>query len=182
MTPRSSQPCWSAGGRNAPEATAAAFTEDGWYKTGDIGHLDSEGRLILSGRSKDIIVLPNGFNVYPEDIENALRVAGIRDSVVVETQPGRIEAIVLGAVAETDPATLRATVDAAVKAANGTLGPNQRIAGWRLWPEEDFPRTHTLKVKRAPIRAWVAADTPLPVTRPRERATEPAATGPQPTG
>ena len=82
----------------APEATAEAFTEDGWYRTGDIGHLDDGGRLILSGRTKDIIVLPNGFNVYPEDIENALRVAGIRNSVVVETQPGRIEAIVLGAV------------------------------------------------------------------------------------
>ena len=150
---------------NAPEATAAAFTEDGWYKTGDIGHLDDAGRLILSGRSKDIIVLPNGFNVYPEDIENALRVAGVRDSVVVETQPGRIEAIVLGAVSETPPVELRATMDAAVKTANATLGPNQRIAGWRLWPEEDFPRTHTLKVKRAPVRAWVAADTALPDAR-----------------
>ena len=79
-----------------PTATAEAFTDDGWYRTGDIGHLDPEGRLILSGRIKDIIVLPNGFNVYPEDIENALRIAGIRDSVVLETQPGRIEAVVLG--------------------------------------------------------------------------------------
>ena len=108
---------------NAPDATAAAFTDDGWYRTGDIGHLDAAGRLILSGRTKDIIVLPNGFNVYPEDIENALRVAGIRDSVVVETQPGRIEAIVLGAVGEADPGELRAGIDAAVKAANATLGP-----------------------------------------------------------
>ena len=58
---------------NAPEATAAAFTDDGWYRTGDVGHLDDAGRLILSGRSRDMIVLPNGFNVYPEDIENALR-------------------------------------------------------------------------------------------------------------
>ena len=40
-------------------------------------------------------MLPNGFNVYPEDIENALRIAGIRDSVVLETEPGRIEAVVL---------------------------------------------------------------------------------------
>src|SRR6185369_5193200 len=46
---------------NAPELTAAAFTEDGWYKTGDVGHLDPHGRLVLSGRKKDIIVLPNGF-------------------------------------------------------------------------------------------------------------------------
>ncbi len=146
-----------------PEATAEAFTEDGWYRTGDIGHLDDGGRLILSGRTKDIIVLPNGFNVYPEDIENALRVAGIRDSVVVETQPGRIEAVVLAGPGQPDPAELRPRIDAAVKAANAALGPNQRIAGWRLWPEEDFPRTHTLKIKRAPVRTWVAADTPLPV-------------------
>ena len=153
-----------------PTATAEAFTADGWYRTGDIGHLDDAGRLILSGRIKDIIVLPNGFNVYPEDIENALRIAGIRDSVVLETQPGRIEAVVLGsaagapgAVEATEPAALRARIDAAVKAANATLGPNQRIAGWRLWPEEDFPRTHTLKIKRGQVRAWIAADTPLPV-------------------
>jgi long-chain acyl-CoA synthetase len=152
-----------------PTATADAFTADGWYRTGDIGHLDPQGRLILSGRIKDIIVLPNGFNVYPEDIENALRIAGIRDSVVLETQPGRIEAVVLGsaaggpgAVGEAEPAAIRERMDAAVKAANATLGPNQRIAAWRLWPEDDFPRTHTLKIKRGQVRAWVAADSPLP--------------------
>jgi Long-chain acyl-CoA synthetases (AMP-forming) len=155
---------------NDPTATADAFTADGWYRTGDIGHLDAAGRLILSGRIKDIIVLPNGFNVYPEDIENALRIAGIRDSVVLETRPGRIEAVVLGSAAGVpglvggnEPAAARERLDAAVKAANATLGPNQRIAGWRLWPEEDFPRTHTFKIKRAQVRTWVAADTPLPV-------------------
>jgi long-chain acyl-CoA synthetase len=149
-----------------PEATAAAFTEDGWYHTGDIGHLDDEGRLILSGRMKDIIVLPNGFNVYPEDLENALRIAGIRDSVVLETKPGRIEAIVLaGATLGSipDPAAIHARLDVAVKAANGSLGPNQRIAGWRLWPEEDFPRTHPLKVKRPLVRAWADVEAALPV-------------------
>jgi long-chain acyl-CoA synthetase len=149
-----------------PEATAAAFTEDGWYHTGDIGHLDDDGRLILSGRMKDIIVLPNGFNVYPEDLENALRIAGIRDSVVLETKPGRIEAIVLaGATLGSipDPAAIHARLDVAVKAANGSLGPNQRIAGWRLWPEEDFPRTHTLKVKRPLVRAWADVEAALPV-------------------
>ena len=95
-----------------PTATAEAFTADGWYRTGDIGHLDDAGRLILSGRVKDIIVLPNGFNVYPEDIENALRIAGIRDSVVIETQPGRIEAVVLGSAAGA-PGAVEATEPAA---------------------------------------------------------------------
>ncbi len=155
-----------------PEATTAAFTDDGWYRTGDVGHLDPDGRLILSGRSRDMIVLPNGFNVYPEDIENALRIAGIRDAIAVETRPGRIEAIVLtgsasplpgaasasGGVHPDHPAEIRASIDAAVKAANATLGPNQRIVGWRLWPEDDFPRTHTLKIKRGPIQAWAAVE------------------------
>jgi long-chain acyl-CoA synthetase len=151
-----------------PAATAASFTDDGWYRTGDVGHLDAGGRLILSGRSRDMIVLPNGFNVYPEDVENALRIAGLRDSVVVETRPGRIEAIVLagtvgeGAAGSGDAAALRARLGDIVKAANARLGPNQRIAGWRLWPDEDFPRTHTLKIKRAPVRAWAIADTATP--------------------
>jgi long-chain acyl-CoA synthetase len=148
---------------NAPELTAQAFTEDGWYQTGDLGRFDPDGRLVLSGRIKDIIVLPNGFNVYPEDIENALRVAGLRDTVVVETRPGRIEAVVLE-LADEEPMAFRTRVDAAVKAANTALGPNQRVAGWRAWPNEDFPRTHTLKIKRDPVRHWAVSDTPLPVT------------------
>lgn len=160
---------------NAPEKTAEAFTEDGWYKTGDVGHLDAQGRLILSGRKRDMIVLPNGFNVYPEDIENALRIAGLRDSVVLETKPGRIEAVLLapgsgpirqpGEPLDFDPASpppeLRSKIDAAVKAANGTLGPNQRIAGWRLWSESDFPRTHTLKIKRDLVRTWAGSSNSL---------------------
>jgi len=166
---------------NRPDLTAETYTDDGWYRTGDIGHLDDGGRLILSGRKKDIIVLPNGFNVYPEDIENALRIAGIRDSVVLETSPGRIEAIVLAPGTHglpqggdvpagrtngvtDDAADVRGRIEAAVKAANSTLGPNQRIAGWRLWPDLDFPRTHTLKVKRIQVRAWADVGTPLPVS------------------
>lgn len=172
---------------NNPEATAAAYTEDGWYRTGDLGRLDERGRLHLHGRTKDIIVLPNGFNVYPEDIENALRVAGIRDSVAVETEPGRIEVVVLAPGVHgmpgaggtggpgdgvagghpdgvpTVPAEVRAGIEAAIRAANKALGAQQRIAGWRLWPDEDFPRTHTFKVKRDRVRAWAAVETHLPV-------------------
>jgi long-chain acyl-CoA synthetase len=138
-----------------PESTARAIDPDGWYHTGDMGRLDNAGRLILSGRTKDRIVLPNGFNVYPEDIENALRIAGIRDAIAVETAPGRIEAVVLlDGVGAPDEAAAKPVVDTAVRAANAALGPQQRIAGWRLWPDDDFPRTHTLKIRRDPVRAW----------------------------
>jgi len=157
-----------------PDATARAIDPDGWYHTGDIGHLDPTGRLILSGRTKDRIVLPNGFKVYPEDLENALRVAGLRDTVVVEPAPGRIEAVVLRSAADAELADAgarngrptdeaeRAIVEAAVRAANATLGPQQRIAGWRFWPDADFPRTHTLKIRRDPIRDWIRGETGRP--------------------
>jgi long-chain acyl-CoA synthetase len=155
-----------------PEATARAIDPEGWYHSGDIGHLDPDGRLVLSGRTKDRIALPNGFKVYPEDLENALRNAGIRDAIALDTSPGRIEAIVLAPSASPirvagesldfdpadPPAELRASIDAAVKAANAALGANQHISGWRLWPESDFPRTHTLKIKRDIVRAWVSGD------------------------
>ncbi len=163
-----------------PPATAAAFTADGFYRSGDLGHLDRQGRLLLHGRKRDMIVLPNGLNVFPEDIENALRIAGIRDSVALETEPGRIEAIVLapasiarvadggtapGAsfVDGTDPEHVRAEVDAAVRAANASLAVHSRISAWRLWPDVDFPRTHTLKVKRDQVRTWARVAAPRPV-------------------
>jgi long-chain acyl-CoA synthetase len=169
-----------------PGATAAAFTDDGFYRSGDLGHLDEKGRLVLHGRKRDMIVLPNGFNVFPEDVENALRVAGIRDSVVLETEPGRIEAIVLAPTIQgrvpaggtavtaaaaftpgTDMDRIRADVDAAVKAANGTLAVHSRVVAWRFWPDVDFPRTHTMKVKRDQVRGWAAVAAPLPVTEGR---------------
>ena len=169
-----------------PEATRAAFDDEGFYHTGDVGHWDRDGHLVLSGRKKNMIVLPNGFNVFPEDIENALHIAGIRDAVVLETQPGRIEAVVLPgegpaaprpaeeqraagerAAEEDAPVAVgeaeRARIEEAIKEANRSLGIHQRVEGWRIWPEADFPRTHTLKVKRDLVRAWVDADAPLKV-------------------
>jgi long-chain acyl-CoA synthetase len=181
-----------------PAATEAAHTADGWYKTGDIGRHDARGHLVLMGRKKDIIVLPNGLNVYPEDIENALRTAGIRDAVVVETMPGRIEAVVLapgapilpqpGEPAEStrppeleNPTRVRARIDAAVKLANSTLAAHHRIDAWRLWPDADFPRTHTFKIQRDRVRTWAVVDEPLPVREDRDPppAPEPALKAPR---
>ncbi len=159
-----------------PAATAEALDADGWYRSGDIGRFDGRGQLVLSGRKKEIIVLPNGLNVFPEDIESALRTAGLRETVVLETAPGRIEAVVLdpdapparpGDVAlrertAEEEAALHERIEAAIKRANSSLGVHQRVEAWRLWPHSDFPRTHTLKVKRDLVRAWAGADPPLP--------------------
>jgi long-chain acyl-CoA synthetase len=161
-----------------PEASSAVLA-DGWYHTGDIGRYDERGNLVLSGRKKNIIVLPSGLNVYPEDIENVLQEAGIGQAVVLETTAGRIEAVVLPvgslpivsttqAVPErpTDPeavASQSEAIAAAIKSANARLSAHSRIDAWRLWPEPDFPRTHTLKIKRDDVRQWVAADAALPV-------------------
>jgi long-chain acyl-CoA synthetase len=161
-----------------PEATAAAKTADGWYRTGDIGRFDKRGNLILSGRVRNVIALPNGLKVFPEDMENVLEQVGILHSVVLETSPGRIEAVVLPpdtpAVVAAGPAAhrpqtpeeeaaLKTRIDGLIKQANARLGQHQRVDGWRLWPDPDFPRTHTLKIKRGPVRDWVGADAALPI-------------------
>jgi long-chain acyl-CoA synthetase len=147
-----------------PAASAEAL-EEGWYRTGDVGRFDERGNLVLSGRTKNMIALPNGMKVFPEDIENALRVAGLQ-TVVVETEPGRIEAVVLasepvvgGSPGSEAPELPEERIEAAVRAANATLGMHQRVAGWRSWPEADFPRTHTLKIRRDLVQAWAARQT-----------------------
>ena len=55
-----------------PEATKAAFTNDGWLRTGDLGTIDSDGFLYIRGRSKTMILSSNGQNIYPEEIEDQL--------------------------------------------------------------------------------------------------------------
>jgi long-chain acyl-CoA synthetase len=175
-------PTVSQGYWQDPEATAEAFTPDGWYRTGDIGRIDELGRLVLSGRKKNIIVLPNGLNVFPEDIENVLQDHGLNQAVVLETAPGRIEAIVMPpgtlpmlapgrggqeARDEAQDAQVRAEIERIIRATNAELSSHQKLDGWRLWPEPDFPRTHTLKIKRDLVREWAAADIPLAVREGR---------------
>lgn len=168
----------SAGYWRDEEATTASRDPDGWTLTGDSGHLDGGGDLVLSGRLRNIIVLPNGLNVYPEDIEAALTDHGLTQSVVLETAPGRIEAVVLppGSTpavradtavppqrSDAEHQAIRDEIDQIVKAANADLSVHQRIASWRLWPDPDFPRTHTLKIRRNDVRAWAGDDIALQV-------------------
>ena len=133
----------SPGYWNSPEQTAAAFDGD-WYRTGDIGLFDDDGYLHIRGRMKDMIVLPSGQNVYPDDIQAVLnRHPNVTDSAVVGLQQGSsVEvhaALILDGANDADPI---------VAWANGQLAEQQRVRGYTVWPEEDFPRTHTLKVKK----------------------------------
>ena len=137
-----------------PEATEQAF-EDGWYKTGDLGVFEKNGHLRIQGRKKDLIVLPNGQNVYPQDVEQELiLVPGVADAVVVglPVEDGaQVYAVLIAKEgAQLDP-------DAAVKQANSRLAPHQYIRGVTMWPDKDFPRTHTLKVKKNEVLAAIVA-------------------------
>ena len=127
------------------EAASKAAFEDGWYKTGDLGFLDDDGFLFLKGRKKNLIVLANGQNVYPEDIETALgRQPGVREAVVVGMPSGESSIEIHAALLLEE----EADADDIVRAANAALADHQRVQGFTVWPEDDFPRTHTLKVKK----------------------------------
>jgi long-chain acyl-CoA synthetase len=138
---------------NAAEATAEAF-EGGWFHTGDIGAVDAEGRLFIKGRKKEMIVTPEGLNVFPEDVERVLdAVPGVREAAVVGRRQGTEERV--HAVLVLEPG---AEVDAVVRAANQRLLDHQKIRGGSLWPLPELPRTEgTRKLKRGEIRNWIAA-------------------------
>jgi long-chain acyl-CoA synthetase len=128
---------------------------EGWYPTGDIGELDAEGNLYFKGRKKDVIVTPAGMNVYPEDLEAALRRQPEVKLCVVIPLPrnGNAEpcAVMILRDRGLDPAPI-------VKRTNENLAEFQRINSWFVWPEEDFPRTSTQKPRINLIQQTVQAE------------------------
>jgi long-chain acyl-CoA synthetase len=134
----------------ADEETARAF-EDGWFHTGDVGELGPDGQLFIRGRKKEMIVTPEGLNVFPEDVERVLNhLPGVRDSAVVGIATGGEERV--NAVLVLDPGV---DADDVVRAANAQLSDAQRIRRAHRWPEPELPRTEgTRKLKRAAIREW----------------------------
>jgi long-chain acyl-CoA synthetase len=148
----------------------ASLQDDGWLHTGDLGALDAEGNLHFRGRKKNVIVTPAGLNVFPEDLEAALRKQpAIRDAVVVPLDiRGNAEpaaALLLnfpvnpsGVFEAKNPSSLSTDqlASAAIDAANATLADYQRIRRWLLWPEPDFPRTPTGKPRLAAIASRAA--------------------------
>ena len=152
-----------------------------WLHTGDIGELDAQGNLHFRGRKKSVIVTPAGLNIYPEDLEAALRrQPQVRDAVVIPierggnaepcavllpTSPPRVpgRGAARGAPARQDAnfqqpprvqcANSDEAINYAVAAANRSLAEYQQIHSWLTWPEPDFPRTPTGKPRLAEITA-----------------------------
>lgn len=129
-----------------PERTAEVL-QDGWYHTGDLASIDERGNIRLEGRAKDLIVLPSGMKVWPQDVEDVLRSdPGVKDAAVIsvpsEEGGARLHAYIIPAGAGvTDPREI-------VGRCNPRLATHQRLASASYWPEVDFPRTSILKVRR----------------------------------
>lgn len=123
--------------------------EDGWFHTGDLAEVDAQGRLFFKGRLKNVIVTPAGMNIYPQDLERALREQpGVRESVVIGLErDGNAEpcAVLLLDSETVDPGLI-------VQNANKSLADFQRMRQWVVWPEADFPRTPTQKPLLTRIR------------------------------
>jgi len=141
----------AAGYWNAHEPRPLADAA-GWYGTGDIGELDSAGNLYFKGRKKEVIVTPAGMNVYPDDLEAALRhQPEVKEALVVALpRNGNAEpcaVLILRNVAD--------DAEQVVKRANQSLAEYQRMNSWFVWPEEDFPRTSTQKPRRNSIQQAV---------------------------
>jgi long-chain acyl-CoA synthetase len=147
-----------------PEETAASFTEDGWLKTGDLGYLDSENYLYLTGRAKNLIVTEGGKNVYPEEIENEFQLFEEIEQILVRgfVQDKRmkvegIEALIyptpeaFGGNAEKGPAAskeeIRACMEKIIAEVNQRFLPYQRINRIVLL-DKPMEMTTTKKIKR----------------------------------
>ncbi len=132
----------------------AAVDGQGWLHTGDLAERDAEGNLYFRGRRKEVIVTAEGMNVFPEDLEAALRrQTGVRDCVVVGLERGgNAEPCAVLILAEGSPGA-----EEVVRGANQSLAGYQQMRRWMLWPGEDFPRSSIQKPRAHAIREVVEA-------------------------
>ena len=165
-------PIVMAGYWQKPEATAAVL-RDGWLYTGDLGRLDRQGRLTITGRSKELIVLSSGKNIYPEEIEAQYRTSPfIRELCVMgvtdTAQPAaeRLHAVVVpdaDVLREKRIVNVRELLRFEMEGASVSLPPHKRVLGFDV-SMDPLPRTTTGKLKRHEIlrqyQARVAAKEP----------------------
>lgn len=140
-----------------PEATAEVFTEDGYFRTGDEGYMDEDGYIFITGRKKSVIVLENGKNVFPEEIEEYLsRLECVGESVVVGRRKEGSDTVTLTAVIYPNPSMFPAGSDMEAAAAvireevnklNKTLVGYKQIRAVEIRRSE-FEKTTSRKIKR----------------------------------
>jgi long-chain acyl-CoA synthetase len=137
-------------------ASRAAFTDDGWFRTGDIGEIAPDGWLSIKGREKEMIVTGAGVNVYPDELEGVLnRIPGVKESCVIGIEKGGGEEV--HAVLILDGSGVRP--DEIIGQANGSLDTMHQITGFTLWSEPEFPKTTTLKIKKFQVKEQIKKGT-----------------------
>jgi len=151
---------------NLPEETAASFTSDGYLKTGDLGYLDSENYLYLTGRAKNMIVTEGGKNVYPEEIENEFQLFEEIEQILIrgyimdaKTKSEGIEALVYpnaeykNAKGENlSQAEVKSRIDNIISEVNMRLQPYEKITKVEIL-EKPLEMTTTKKIKRGGVNA-----------------------------
>ncbi len=152
---------------NRPDATAAVL-KDGWLLTGDLGHFDARGNLVITGRKKDVIVLSNGKNIYPEEIEaHYSKSPYIKEICVMglEAKPGdptseRLHAVIVPnfeMLKRQRISNAKEVIRFDIETFSAQLPSTKRIGSYEIWPE-DLPHTTTRKLKRFEIEKRVRAN------------------------
>jgi long-chain acyl-CoA synthetase len=152
---------------NRPDATAAVL-KDGWLHTGDLGYFDSAGNLFITGREKDVIVLSNGKNVYPEEIEAYyLKSPYIKEIGVMamEAEPGNpaSDRLYAAIVPDFDLLKERKIVNAKevirfdIESISAKIPSTKRIGSYEIW-QDPLPRTTTRKLKRFELEKRVRSN------------------------
>lgn len=148
---------------NRPDATAAVL-RDGWFYTGDLGYFDANGNLFLTGRKKEVIVLSNGKNIYPEEVEaHYLKSPFIKELAVLglEGKPGesgdRLHAVVVpnfDVLRQKKIVNAKEAIRFDIESLSQQIPTTKRIGSYEIWPE-DLPRTTTRKIKRFEVEKRV---------------------------
>ncbi len=133
-----------------PEATAEALTEDGWLRTGDLGYVDEQNRVFITGRKKNLIILSNGENVSPEELENKFAAVDLVAEIVVYGEEGFVTAEIFpnqDIAANMSREELIAELNNQIKLVNDTLSSSKTIRRLRL-RDTEFDKTPSKKIKR----------------------------------
>ena len=139
------------------EANKSVFCDDGWFRTGDIGYIDSDGYLFITGRLKSVIVLENGKNVFPEEIEEYLsNIELVAESVVVGRAESLTDKVLLTAIIYPDytkfddkvtEETVKRALENEIASLNKKLPSYKQIKNIEI-SKTEFEKTTSRKIKR----------------------------------